>query len=235
MRFPAFTMLLILFILTGTLLADRRSYVWTYQYMTLPAGHTELELYQTTRIGAFDAWEYRVEIEHGFTDRWDFSVYQIFTQKEGDAFKWEAVQFRTRYRIGYSGQYVFDPLLYFEFIRKIDLNKPNKFETRLVLAKQIKRLNLSLNPVYEYYFAPGSEHELGFDLGLSYEFSAKFIAGFESTTRFEFEENETEVGSYLGPTVSFASGEWWYTIGAVFGLTEHSDNVRIRFLMGVGL
>ena len=47
--------------------ADRRSYVWTYQYMTLPEGFTELEFYQTTKISDIEKWEYRIEVEHGIT------------------------------------------------------------------------------------------------------------------------------------------------------------------------
>ncbi|APF18025.1 hypothetical protein [Caldithrix abyssi] len=227
--------ILMAFLSAGSLFADRRNYVWTYQYKTMSGGNTELELYQTTRISTLNFWEYRVEVEHGLTDHWDFSVYQIFSQWEGEAFQWEAVQFRTRYRFGEVGQYILDPLIYFEYIRKIDFNKPNKIELRLILGKQLNRFNLAMNPIYEFMFAPGLEHELGYDMGISYEFSPKFVAGLETVTRLEFEEGETEIGSYLGPTVSFASGEWWYTIGALFGLNEHADTMRVRFLMGIGL
>jgi hypothetical protein len=203
--------------------------------MTLPEGNTELEFYQTTKLSELDKWEYRIEVENGITDHFDFSVYQIFEQKEGDAFKWNAVQFRTRYRIGEVNQYFMDPLLYFEFNRKIDLKAPNKFETKLILAKTINKFNLAVNPVYELFFAPGIEHELGLDFGASYEFNPRFILGLESTSRMEFEDNKTEIGSYFGPTISFASGNWWYTIGAGIGITDDSDDARIRFLMGVQL
>ncbi|NOX88578.1 MAG: hypothetical protein GXO77_06100 [Calditrichaeota bacterium] len=215
--------------------ADRRHFVWTYQYMTLPAGATELEFYQTTKISGKDSWEYRIEVEQGLTDRWDFSVYQIFSQNEDEPFRWDAVKFRTRYRFGETGKYILDPLLYLEYDRKLDFSDPNKLEAKLILGKQIDAVNLALNPVYEYHFAPGKSHELGFDMGVSYEFSPKFIAGVETTSRMEFEDEETEIGSYVGPTVSFATGNWWYTIGAAFGVTKHSDNVRVRFLMGIGL
>ena len=30
--------------------ADRRNYVWTYQYVTMPKNVTELEFYQTTKV-----------------------------------------------------------------------------------------------------------------------------------------------------------------------------------------
>ena len=225
----------IILILSTTLFADRRSYVWTYQYMTLPEGQTELEFYQTTKISDIDKWEYRIEVENGITDHFDFSVYQIFEQQEGEAFKWNAVQFRTRYRIGEVNDYFMDPLLYFEYNRKINLKAPNKFEAKIILAKTIQKINIAINPLYELFFAPGTEHEIGLDIGTSYEFSPRFILGLESTSRMEFEDDETEIGSYFGPTFSFASGNWWYTIGAGFGITDESDNARVRFLMGVQL
>lgn len=215
--------------------SDRRNYVWTYQYVTTPPGQTELEFYQTTKLNDPDVWEYRIEVEQGLSARADFSVYQIFEQTEGQAFNWDAVQVRTRYRFGDEGVWFLDPLLYFEYNRKIDSGAQNKFETKLVLAKTISRFNLAVNPVYEIFFAPGTDHEIGFDTGMSWEFRPSFVLGLESTTRVEFEDGETETGSYLGPTLSFASGKWWYTLGAAAGITGESDDARVRFLMGVGL
>jgi hypothetical protein len=201
----------------------------------MPKGMTELEFYQTTRIADSDSWEYRIEVEQGLTDRWDFSVYQIFSQKEDDAFKWDAVQFRTRYRFGEVGKYFMDPLIYLEYRRKLDFGEPNKAEAKLILAKQIDAVNLAINPVYELFFGPEVEHEVGMDIGVSYEVSPKFVMGVETTSRMEFEDSETEIGSYLGPTVSISSGQWWYTFGAGFGITEDSDDVRVRFIMGFHL
>jgi len=225
---------LILIFISSTF-ADRRSYVWTYQYMTLPEGFTELEFYQTTKLSVLNTWEYRIEVEHGITDLLDFSIYQIFIQKDGEAFNWNSVQFRTRYRFGEAGQYFLDPLFYIEYNRKLDLTEPHKIETKLVLTKNINKFNFAINPVHEFFFDPGTEHELGLDIGFSYEFSPKFILGIESTSRFEFEDNKTKTGSYFGPTISFASGNWWYTIGTGFGITEESDDARVRFLMGIAL
>lgn len=215
--------------------ADRRSYVWTYQYLTMPKGETEMELYQTTKLNVKDEWEFRLEIEHGLTNNWDFSIYQIFKQQEGKAFLWDAVQARTRYRLGEEGLWLVDPLLYLEYNRKIDLKAPNKLEAKLILAKTASQFNLALNPVYNYYFAPGSKHELGLDAGTSWEFHPAVSVGAESTTRTKFEDGESETSSYLGPTISLASGKWWYSIGVALGITDRSDDARVRFLMGVGL
>jgi hypothetical protein len=213
--------------------ADQRNYVWTYQYMTMLKGQSELEFYQTTKLRETDNWEYRIELESGLTERWDFSIYQIFSQDEGDAFKWNAVQLRTRYRIGEQGQYFMDPLLYLEYNRKIDLNMPHKLEGKLILAKTVEKFNLAVNPVYEVFFSPGTEHEAGLDVGMSWAFNRKFSLGLESTSRWEFENGYTEASSYLGPTISLASGKVWYALGAAWGITDESDNTRVRFIMGV--
>lgn len=217
--------------------ADRRQYVWTYPYVTMPEKVTELEFYQTTKVkDKADDWEYRIEVEHGLTDRWDFSVYQIFKQKEGDAFKWDAVQFRTRYRISEEGVLPIDPLLYFEYKRKTDsaAENKNKLEAKLILAKTLSKLNIAVNPLYEIYL--NYKQEVGLDAGVSWELDPKLVLGLESTSRINiYKDGSTKSGSYFGPTVSVASGGWWYSIGAALGLTDDSDSARIRFLMGIDL
>lgn len=230
----ALLMFLALIFMTSSAMADRRNYVWTYQYYTMPQDKTELEFYQTTKLRDTDEWEYRIELEQGIANRIDVAVYQIFTQPEGGSFKWNAAQIRMRYRIGEEGQYFMDPLIYVEYNRKTDLKAPNKLEGKLILAKTIDRFNLAINPVYELFFAPDVEHEAGLDIGMSWQFHPRFIAAVESTSRFEFEDDETETSSYLGPTISFASGNWYYTMGAAFGVTDESDDARVRFIMGVG-
>ncbi|HGY56350.1 MAG TPA: hypothetical protein ENK44_11635 [Caldithrix abyssi] len=229
------TVIVLFFLLVNHSFADRRYYIWTYQYNTISQAETELEFYQTTFLANKDIWEYRLEVEHGLTDRLDFSVYQIFRQIPGESFKWDAVQFRMRYRFGEAGQYFVDPLLYVEYRQRLDASKPKKAEFRLVLAKQLDALNISFNPLYEYFFSPGSVQELGFDLGLSYEFHPSFMLGIEAVSRAVFYENEITTGTYLGPVVSVASGSWWYTFGAGFGMNKLSDTMRIRFIMGVDL
>lgn len=222
--------------LSSTLaLADRRFYVWTYQYQTMPQGNTELELYQTTKMREVDQNEFRIEIEHGLTSRWDASLYEIFVQNEGSAMKWDAWQLRTRYRFGEVDQYFMDPLVYIEYNRKTETSSPNKLEGKLILAKTVDKWNIAVNPVYEYFFAPDTKHEVGFDLGTSIEFHPKFVAGLESTTRVEFEEDENVTESYLGPTVSFASGGLWLSAGIAAGITDDSDDSRFRMIMGIDL
>jgi len=54
--------------------ADRRGYVWTYEYQTMPRGHAELEYYLTHKLpdshkySQKNTWEHQVELEYGLTD-----------------------------------------------------------------------------------------------------------------------------------------------------------------------
>ena len=48
---------------------DRRSYVWTYEYMTMPKGTSEIEYYFTTKIpeasdSDVNSMEHQVEFEY---------------------------------------------------------------------------------------------------------------------------------------------------------------------------
>ncbi|MEW5795946.1 MAG: hypothetical protein AB1772_06250 [Candidatus Zixiibacteriota bacterium] len=217
--------------------ADRRKYAWTYQYATIAENESELEFYQTAKLDESDQWEYRIEIEHGLTPKWDLSIYQIFAQEEGGPFEWDAFQVRTRYRLAQQGELPLDPILYLEYRRKLDLAAQNKLEAKLILARDFDRVNMSFNPVYEFFWAPGDPvHEVGIDFGLSYEASYRFCFGIESTSRVEFEpDGENSESSYFGPTISFATEGAFYTIGYTRGITDNSNDARVRFLMGVEL
>jgi len=116
---------MLLLVLLGASLArvDRRSYVWTYEYMTMPKGHSELEYYLTHKVTDFhkydkkNTWQPQLEFEYGLTDRWDIAVYQGWQQTNTDTddeFEYTDTKLRTRYRFGEKGMYPLDTLLYLE-------------------------------------------------------------------------------------------------------------------------
>jgi len=62
--------------------ADEQYFGYTYGAEVLPKGETEMELWATDRRGKdeghYDAQDYKVELEHGFTDRFTVSGYANF-------------------------------------------------------------------------------------------------------------------------------------------------------------
>jgi hypothetical protein len=222
------------FMFIGTVWADRRSYVWTYEYLTVPQGETELEYYFTlqnkdgSNFRATTNFQQWIELEHGLTDHWDISLYQMFVQEPYEHLKYEGFKLRTRYRFSERGGLPVDPLIYLEYIRFFE-ELEDKIEAKLILARDIWKINISLNLVGELEKKGGEEWED--------EEKALIGVSFEPTPAMKLggEYEVSEHKAYLGPTVSFASGENWITLGAKWGLTERARDLDVRLLIGIGL
>jgi hypothetical protein len=217
--------------------ADRRAYVWTYEYQTKPPGGAEIEHYLTSKTGDLDrvgetTWEHRLELEAGLTDRWDVSIYQIFHQPADGGLRYDSFQLRSRYRIGESGLWPADPLLYLEYRRPRDLTAPNRLEWKIILARDVQRFNAALNIIEEVKFAPGTEWETGYAIGVGYEPHPVVRIGAEAFGDLVVEKDRAH---YLGPTVSIARGGWFYTVGIGFGLNDDSSDLQARAILGVDL
>lgn len=225
---------MLLFLINGGAIADRRSYVWTYEYLTMPQGETETEYYYTLENNDLDAFsettkfKHWIELEHGLTDHWDFSIYQTFVQNPGEPLKYEGLKLRTRYRFSERGVLPVDPLIYLEYIRVFE-ELEDKIEAKLILAKDIWKINISLNLVGEVEKKGGEEWEDEEKalLGVSFEPTPAVKIGGECEI--------AEKKAYLGPTISFASGENWITIGTRWGLTDDARDFDLRMLVGIGL
>ena len=221
--------------LAGTSQADRRSYVWTYEYSTMPAGIAEAEYYLTakvpdTGVEEASAWQHQVEIEYGLTDNWDISLYQMFKQSYGtnsaSSFKYEGFKIRSRYRLFKRGEFIVDPLLYVEYIRNADLSASDVLEGKLVVAKDIGKFNLAYNQIVKVELGGDGETEHEYAAGAKYDFLPGFSAGLEA------KGNYTEGEHALGPTVSVETEKFWVSLGAVLGLNDKTEDVQVRMIAG---
>ena len=210
--------------------ADQRSYVWTYEYSTLAKDSAEIEFYQTSvtkdrQTNNTSDWKQQVEFEYGITDRLDAALYQVFNQPSGGRFQYEGYKIRIRYRLADKNVYPVDILLYAE--QAENTCDESEFEAKLVLAKDIGKLNLAYNQIFEkaYDNKAGAEH--GYSAGVSYEVSPSFRLGLESKGNYR-------EGEYAaGPSVSWSGGRIWANLGAVFGVNRKTNDREVRFLMGV--
>lgn len=216
--------------------ADRRTYVWTYEYLTMPKGEFELEYYLTMKardVDDFDrrnTWEHQVELEYGITDHWDVALYQRWQHTntaEDDDFEYTGTKLRTRYRLGEKGLYPLDTLLYLEYQRPDSSSEPEVLEGKLILAKDIDRVNIAYNQIIEDGISNGGETEHAYALGLAYEISPTWRAAMESTGNF------TEDEYYAGPTVSWLGRRSWLAAGLLTGLNDRSDDLRFRLIAGI--
>jgi len=215
--------------------ADRRSYVWTYEYMTMPKGMWELEYYLTDEIPATKnsniyTLKHWLELEYGITDNWDISMYQMYKYKnkakENDS-KYDGFKVRTRYRFGKKGQFVIDPLVYLEYIRDSDFSKPSVIEAKLILGKDIGSWNVSYNQIIKRDLERTGKTALEYAGALGYAVFPNFKVGVETKGNYGSRKYA------LGPTISWAGKKIWASLGAAFGVNTRTDDIQTRIIVGV--
>ncbi len=235
-RIVMIMMLAVILKVSGTAVADRRSYVWTYEYQTMPKGQSEIEYYLTHKVADFNryhrknVWDNQVEYEYGLTDRWDLAVYQRWEQtntKSEDEFEYTGTKLRTRYRFSEKGVWPLDTLLYLEYIWPDYSGSPQKIEGKIILAKDFGKYNLAYNQIIVKGINNNGVTEHEYAIGLSYEFNPRLKIALESKGNF------TEEKYYLGPTVSWATEKFWVNLGALRGLNDISDDFQIRLIVGI--
>lgn len=210
--------------------ADQRSYVWTYEYLTLSKDHAELEYYQTalTKDRQKDSssdWQQQLELEYGITDRVDAALYQVFEQKENDKMKYAGYKFRLRYRIAEKNRLPLDILLYAEHQEKVDAK--NVFEGKLIFARDIGKLNIAYNQIYKNTYTSGDKADHEYAAGVSYEITPAVRFGVESKGNYRTDKYAA------GPTIAWIGGRIWANLGAVHGLNRRTSDRELRFVLGV--
>lgn len=215
--------------------ADRRSYVWTYEYQTMPKGHAEIEYYLTEEQKNIEkakpsTWKHWLELEYGITDHWDISMYQQFKQSNttsSNTFEYDGFKVRTRYRILEKDVLPIDTLLYLEYIRNDNLEKPNVLEAKIIFAKDIWNFNIAYNQILKQELDSGGKTEHEYAFGISYPIAPHFKIGVES------KGNYTDEKYYIGPTLGWSSHKFWASAGVAGGLTNKSDDLQARLIVGI--
>jgi len=221
--------------ISGDSLADWRSYVWTYEYSTMPKGMSEIEYYLTTKVpdtakSVINIWQHWLELEYGITDKWDVAMYQMWKETNtatSSTFDYNGFKVRTRYRFGEQGENFIDPELYFEYIRDDNFSEPSVGEAKLILAKDVGNFNISYNQIMERNLEKEGKTYHEYAVGVSYALLPDFKLGIESKGSY----NEREYA--IGPTISWVSNKFWISFGAALGLNKKTDDIQSRMIVGV--
>ena len=222
--------------------AHERHYVWSAEYQTLPQGMFEVENYTTAKVPDFkktnaNTWEYKTELEYGLTDRITIAHYEHWiTQNKvrgKDATKYSGFDFEIKYSIGEVGKYWVDPLLYFEI--KHDPRKkdtPIVLEEKLVLSKNLGKLNITYNQIMESGTGHKGRTEHEFTLGFNYALTDSLRLGLETKGQYWNPENHRNELA-LGPTVSYSHKYFWVAVGTLFGVNRAADDWQTRLIVGI--
>lgn len=229
--------------------ADRRMFTNTYEYKTVPEGHTALELWHTESRDVWDKASPQrmnevLELEHGITDHWDMAVYTIFDQVAGgtangmavpaESLRLSQMSVESRYRFADRGEWPVDVLVYGEFVKGVG-ESAYEGEVKGIFARDFDKLTVAANLILEMEFGKNvkeSEPEFGYAVGGTYEVHPKVNVGVESFGKIEAEKAEVSVG----PAVAIApSGNYWLTFTAGFGATDAAPALSGRLILGLEL
>lgn len=222
------TLLLVPLVAPAVAHADLRSFTHTYEYGTMPAHRTAVEIWHTQTRATSDAssphlYQGILELEHGLTDHWDVALYHVFEQVSGGGIDTglalAELKLETRYRLAERGEYPIDTLLYFEVAKEFG-ESVYEFEGKLIGSRDFGDVTVALNAIAEIKVGKDvdeTEPELGWALGATYAAHPKVRIGAETWGIVE----EGEVYASAGPVASFAlAPNFWATLTLGFGVTE---------------
>jgi len=221
--------LLTLVLVAPTAHADRRTFAFTYGYMTLPKGGFEAEHYVDAKIARRDDpstpdpavesiigadWRHQVELEYGITDRWDFGFYNVFEQKQFGNFVYRGAKLRTRYRFGDEGRFFIDPAIYGELVVYTD---QVKLEEIIILAKKFSKFEVAVNLKFEQgWKTTGPDKDFKFEfvpsLGFAWHITDWIAVGVEYVGKVEVEGKDVEHAHYIGPSVNVSGKRFYWTL-----------------------
>ena len=230
--------------------ADRRAYGVTYEAVLAPKGELDVESWSTySQAGELDGGpaskgaRQMIELEYGITDRWDAALYNMLDVTSGDTDSgYAGFKVETRFRPSMPGEWFVDPIFYFEFANLYRGDANQTYELKLILAKDIGRVNVAVNGAIEEERTTAAtwNGELEWAAGTSYELSPVWKLGAEAFGAAEKADmGGIESRVWLGPALSWAAGKAgpmrgiWVTLAGGAGLTAASDSYYARAIIGL--
>lgn len=226
--------------------ADENYFGYCYGSETLPKGRSEAYVWLTSRIGkgigTYQAWDNYNEIEHGFTDRFQASLYlntsghRIKGNPEwadNSSFGFEGVRTAFKYAVTSPYKNAVGIAVYVEpeFSRRFKISGESfrefALETKLILQKNFRDDTIVsvLNLTYEHEWEreledgePEYEPEIALEAtaGVSYRFRPNWFIGGEARTHSEYPDadlgNEEHRAWFAGPNVHYGGRKWWFTL-----------------------
>lgn len=233
--------------------ADERFFTYVQEADVIPKGSWEFEQWVTFRKGylegdrAFDQylWDFREEMEYGFTDKLSGSGYlnfqqeQIVAQQPGLAdssqFSFKGVSAEVKYQL--LNPYT-DPVgvaLYFEPTYN---GNEQELEYKLIFSKNLgDNWVLAANAIFEQEWEKEDgqterESVLEFTFGAAYRFAPNWSVGLEARYHEVFEgatlNQHLASAWFLGPNIHYGTSRWWATFTLLPQISGTPSDGRIN-------
>jgi hypothetical protein len=221
---------------------------FTYVYETLPKGSLEVEQYadftpirvQSSAGGnqsvLYGATQLQTEFEYGISDRLELGLYVTFAPSppSGEAYplvppltEGNGLKERLRLRLAEAGEWPVDVGLYGELVEN---EREVELEAKIILERHIGDLrivaNLWAEREYEQYDIHQGDWVINPTLGVTYQVTPAFHPGIEGWMRAEYPDSSPartfDLGpqAYVGPTMMFDFGNFWWSTGFYFRVTD---------------
>lgn len=230
----------------GIAYADENVFAYSYGSETLPKGGNEIYVWITDRrgkgAGDYNAQDYELEFEHGFTNNFQGSVYLTFQSNHINGlepeledisrdFSWNGAKAALKWSLTSPYTDGIGVALYLEpgFARYS--GKSGERETKLFLEgklllqknfmqdKLIWVANITAEQEFEHEGGHDWESELEFEVssGLAYNVAPGWHIGAEGRytsayENFPDELHRADYAIFFGPTVHYAAKRWWATL-----------------------
>ncbi len=226
--------------------ADARRFAWTYESATAPRGLAEYEQWVTWKTDKdsddrYDRLEFRHEFEYGLTDRLQVGLYLADWRYTRTASGSDTQVRSTSIEVVYN---LSDPMtsgLGVGLYGEVALGE-EKFalEGKLLLEKSFGAWVLAGNTIFEGEWEDRNwvedKAKLEQTLGLSHEFSPRFMLGLEGLFEKEYVDFSDAGPSlfYAGPSVSVRGSSLWVTSSPLVQLSDEADEpgLLLRTLIG---
>jgi hypothetical protein len=230
--------------------ADRRAYGTTYEAVTAPQGELDVETWSTFASQgeveggpASRGIREMIELEYGITDHWDVALYNMLDMMTASGAEngYAGLKVETRFRPSDRGEWPVDPVLYFEFQQLFHGDANQKYEAKLILAKDLGKVNLAANVALEEERTtePAWNTEVEYAFGASYALTPAWMIGGEVFGKAEKGEmGGIENRTWAGPALSWAGGGRgvlrgvWVTLAGGAGLSGEADPYYARAIVG---
>ncbi len=244
------------------LMADENVFGFTYGAETLPKGASEVYQIVTSRTGkadgSYSALDFQTEIEHGFTDRLQGSLYLngishnisgVSGRADRNQARFNGFQTSLKYNLRSVDRGGWGVSVYLEPGYKRYSGNSGKrediyfLEPKLLLQRNylddtlIWATNLGAEFEREHDIAAGqweSELELEATSGLTYRFAPGWFAGVEGVFTSAYAhmhlDDLAEYAVFFGPNVHYAGTRWWATMAVLPQVTGWPENKGERNL-----
>ena len=224
--------------------AHLKDYLVNQDYYTAKKGEVEVAFWNDVNFAEADNSgsyhsTHQAEVEYGVLDHLQLAYYEVYTWNRAD--DWERNEFKieAKARLAQAGDWPVDVAFYTEYKNPNGRRQEHsdELENKVILSRDVGRLNLVGNFVFEKKLNTGDKWEFEYTAGISYAITRRTRLGIEvqqglgDSGRFAA---DTTQPLYVVPGIyTSVTPHVRVLVGPAFGLTRVSDDLQLRSIVEV--